>query len=175
MLNFWRRGCVLMANIERPAIKLHVRVWFFVLVPLFPACCCCSSCFLLYVCMLFFCCCYFCKPFYSVRVYCVECYLINSILCARSPSNIHCSLRSLAAPLPQLYRQRFICSLCYLCQAMQILKFDSVIQTANAITNCKMKQAKTALTMNYSGVHRTLVLIAMLCFANTVLADLANF
>lgn len=38
MLNFWRRGCVLMANIERPAIKLHVRVWFFVLVPLFPAC-----------------------------------------------------------------------------------------------------------------------------------------
>lgn len=58
---------------------------------------------------------------------------------------------------------------------MQILKFDSVIQTANAITNCKMKQAKTALTMNYCGVHRTLALIAVLCFANIVLADLANF
>lgn len=29
MVNFWRRGCVLIANIERPAIKLHVRVWSF--------------------------------------------------------------------------------------------------------------------------------------------------
>lgn len=28
MLNFWRRGCVLIANIERPAIKLYVWSFF---------------------------------------------------------------------------------------------------------------------------------------------------
>lgn len=35
MLNFWRRGCVLIANIERPAIKLHCTSLVFFSPPLF--------------------------------------------------------------------------------------------------------------------------------------------
>lgn len=64
----------------------------------------CCICF----CMSFFCCCYFCQSFCSVRVYCVECYLINSILCARSPANIHCSLHPSTPPAtlsPKIYLQ----------------------------------------------------------------------
>lgn len=68
------------------------------------------SFFLLYMFLyvFFFCCCYFCQSFYSVRVYCVECYLINSILCARSPANIHCSLHPSTLPAtlsPKIYLQ----------------------------------------------------------------------